>query len=203
MTEALTRRLKYISKIDKSYKCKYSENKTVLIKDKKEVGYIEYKNVNAVNIELTDIHGELNLIELKHVVYKTIDKHKLKKIYYKKELNNDLKEIGFKIIKSQYKHALYTSSINKDKSFNKTPDLIVIDGGKGQLSSALKAQKKLNTNIEFISIAKKLEEIFKEDKTRILLPYNSKTLQLIQRLRNEAHRFAITNNRKKRLKDYQ
>ena len=97
---------------------------------------------------------------------------------------------------------MYTSQINKDTSFKKTPDLIVIDGGKGQLSSALKAQKILGTNIQFVSIAKRLEEIFKPDKSRILLPETSESLKLIQRLRNEAHRFAITNNRKKRLKEY-
>lgn len=203
MTEALTRRLKYISKIDNSYKCKYLDDKTILLKDKKEVASIDITQINSTNIELLNINQEPSLIELKHLIYKTLEKHKYKKVYYKPDLNNDLKEIGFKSIKSPLKHALYSSSINKDNSFNKTPDLIVIDGGKGQLSSALKAQKKLNTKIEFISIAKRLEEIFKEDKTRILLPTNSKSLQIIQRLRNEAHRFAITNNRKKRLKDYQ
>jgi excinuclease ABC subunit C len=203
MTEALTRRLKYISKIDKTYKCKYSETKTKLIKDKKEIGVVEFTKINNTNLDLKKIIGELSLLEIKHIIYKTLEKNKIKKIYYSQKLTNDLKEIGFKEIKSKYKHALYSSHINKDKSFNKTPDLIVIDGGKGQLSAALKAQTKLNTNIEFISIAKRLEEIFKMDKGRILLPENSKTLQLIQRLRNEAHRFAITHNRKKRLKDYQ
>jgi len=202
MTEALTRRLKYISKIDKSYKCKYKDTSTILLKDKEAKGSIEFELLNNTNAILHKISGNLSMIELKTIVYKTLEKHKLKKIYYEQDLSNELKEIGFKAIRSKYKHALYTSYINKDKSFNKTPDLIVIDGGKGQLSSALKAQKILNTNIEFISIAKRLEEIFKADKSRILLPFNSKTLQLIQRLRNEAHRFAITNNRKKRLKEY-
>jgi excinuclease UvrABC nuclease subunit len=202
MTEALQRRLKYISKIDSSYRCKFRENITELIKDKQVIGNIEFIKINDTTIELSTFNTSLSFLELKTLIHKTIEKYKLKKIYYKKELDNTLKELGFKEIRSEYKHALYAHSISKDKSFNKVPDLIVIDGGKGQLSSALKAQKNLNTKVEFISIAKRLEEIFKEDKTRILLPENSKTLQLIQRLRNEAHRFAITNNRKKRLKEY-
>jgi len=204
MTEALTRRLKYISTLDSTYKCKFLESQTNLRHEKKTVAHIEFEQINATQINLTKMHPEnIGLLELKQLIFKTIEKHKLKKIYYKPELTDTLKEIGFKQIKSDFNNALYASQIKKDASFKKTPDLIIIDGGKGQLSSALKAQKKLNTKIEFISIAKRLEEIFKADKTRILLPENSETLKLVQRLRNEAHRFAITNNRKKRLKEYE
>jgi len=204
MQEALTRRLKYISKLDKSIKCKYLETQTKLIKDKKSIASIDFEFVNNTQIQITNINPEkISLLELKQLIYKTIEKHKLKKVYYQPDLSDQLKELGFKQIKSKYKHALYTSQINKDSSFKKIPDLIVIDGGKGQLSSALKAQKTLGTNIQFISIAKRLEEIFKPDKSRILLPDTSESLKLIQRLRNEAHRFAITNNRKKRLKQYE
>lgn len=204
MQEALTRRLKYISKLDKSIKCKYLETQTKLIKDKKSIASIDFEFVNSTQIEITNINpSKISLLELKQLIYKTIEKHKLKKVYYQQDLTDQLRELGFKQIKSQYRHALYTSQINKDTSFKKTPDLIVIDGGKGQLSSALKAQKILGTNIQFVSIAKRLEEIFKPDKSRILLPETSESLKLIQRLRNEAHRFAITNNRKKRLKEYE
>lgn len=78
------------------------------------------------------------------------------------------------------------------------PHLIVIDGGKGQLSSALESLNKLDliNKIEIISIAKKLEEIYKPN---ISLPLyinkRSETLKLIQRIRNETHRFAISFHR--------
>ena len=78
------------------------------------------------------------------------------------------------------------------------PQLIVIDGGKGQLSAAVKSLKKLNllTTINIISIAKKLEEIFiYNDPLPIFLDKRSSTLKLIQRLRDEAHRFSLSHHR--------
>ena len=83
------------------------------------------------------------------------------------------------------------------------PNLIIIDGGKGQLSSALKSLTKLNLigKIPIISIAKKLEEIyFPNDSVPLYLDKRSISLKLIQRIRNESHRFAITKHRKKRVK---
>jgi excinuclease ABC subunit C len=81
------------------------------------------------------------------------------------------------------------------------PQLIVIDGGKGQLSSAMKSLEKLGLNdrIAIIGIAKKLEEIyFPGDSIPIYLDKNSYTLKLIQQIRNEAHRFGINFHRDKR-----
>ena len=81
------------------------------------------------------------------------------------------------------------------------PDLILIDGGKGQLSFALEAVRELNLNqIPLFSLAKKEEEIFNIDNERILLPKNSPALQVLQRARDEAHRFALTYNRQRRTK---
>jgi excinuclease ABC subunit C len=83
----------------------------------------------------------------------------------------------------------------------KLPQLIIIDGGKGQLSSALKSieKLKLRDKITIIGIAKKLEEIyFPGDSVPIYLDKNSYTLKLIQQLRNEAHRFGINFHRDKR-----
>jgi len=88
-----------------------------------------------------------------------------------------------------------------DESFQKIPDLIIIDGGKGQLSVADKVLKDLEMNIPHISIAKQLEEIFIPGKdSSIILPKNNKTLHLLQRARDEAHRFAITYNKDLRAK---
>jgi excinuclease ABC subunit C len=81
------------------------------------------------------------------------------------------------------------------------PQLIIIDGGKGQLSSAVKSLKLLDIygKVAIIGIAKKLEEIyFPEDSIPIYLDKNSESLKVIQKARDEAHRFGITFHRNKR-----
>ncbi len=81
------------------------------------------------------------------------------------------------------------------------PDLIVIDGGKGQLSAACKALKDLNLygSIPIVGIAKRLEEIYTpEDPYPLHIDKKSESLKLLQRIRDEAHRFAITFHRQKR-----
>ena len=81
------------------------------------------------------------------------------------------------------------------------PQLVIIDGGKGQLSSAVKSLKKLNIldKLTVIGIAKRLEELyFPGDQYPISLNKKSESLKLIQQLRDEAHRFGITFHRKKR-----
>ena len=83
------------------------------------------------------------------------------------------------------------------------PQLIIIDGGKGQLSSALKSLDDLNLRgkIAIIGIAKRLEELFYPgDSVPLYLDKKSETLKVIQQLRNEAHRFGITHHRDKRSK---
>lgn len=83
------------------------------------------------------------------------------------------------------------------------PQLIVIDGGKGQLSSALKALEalELRGKIAIIGIAKRLEEIyFPNDNIPLYLDKRSETLKIIQQIRDEAHRFGITFHRQKRSK---
>jgi excinuclease ABC subunit C len=84
------------------------------------------------------------------------------------------------------------------------PQLVIIDGGKGQLSSAMTSLEKLNlrNRITLIGIAKKLEEIyFPGDSVPIYLDKNSYSLRLIQQIRNEAHRFGINFHREKRSSD--
>ena len=83
------------------------------------------------------------------------------------------------------------------------PQLIIIDGGKGQLSSALKSldDLELRGKIAIIGIAKRLEELFYPgDSVPLYLDKKSETLKIIQQLRNEAHRFGITHHRDKRSK---
>jgi excinuclease ABC subunit C len=86
----------------------------------------------------------------------------------------------------------------------KLPQLVIIDGGKGQLSSAMKSIDKLGLRekVTVIGIAKKLEEIyFPGDSVPIYLDKNSISLKIIQQLRNEAHRFGINFHRDKRSSD--
>jgi excinuclease ABC subunit C len=83
------------------------------------------------------------------------------------------------------------------------PQLIVVDGGKGQLSSALLSLEKLGLKgkITIIGIAKKLEEIYyPNDPLPMYLDKKSETLRVIQQLRDEAHRFGITHHRRRREK---
>ncbi len=82
------------------------------------------------------------------------------------------------------------------------PDLIIIDGGKGQLSSVMQIVEELGvTGIDFVSLAKQQEEVFlPNNPVSIMLPRASGALFLIQRIRDEAHRFAITYHRKLRSK---
>lgn len=83
------------------------------------------------------------------------------------------------------------------------PDLIVVDGGKGQLSSAVAALKDIGFygECEIIGLAKRLEEVFVPGKSdAIMIPKKSSALKLLQKVRDEAHRFAITFHRNKRAK---
>jgi excinuclease ABC subunit C len=83
------------------------------------------------------------------------------------------------------------------------PQLIVVDGGKGQLSAALNSLEKLNLRgkIGIIGIAKRLEEIYYPgDSVPMYLDKKSETLRIIQQIRDEAHRFGITHHRKRREK---
>ncbi|MCX7985689.1 MAG: helix-hairpin-helix domain-containing protein, partial [Bacteroidales bacterium] len=79
------------------------------------------------------------------------------------------------------------------------PQLIIIDGGKGQLNAAVEALQSLGIlqNVEIISIAKRLEEIFKPgDSSPLYLNKRSSSLRLIQQIRDEAHRFGISFHRR-------
>lgn len=84
-----------------------------------------------------------------------------------------------------------------DVSFSSRPDLIIIDGGKGQLSSVMEVVADADTQgIYFISLAKREEEVFLPGKSDpVILPRDSYALRLLQRIRDEAHRFAITFHR--------
>jgi excinuclease ABC subunit C len=90
-----------------------------------------------------------------------------------------------------------------DASFSFLPDLIIIDGGKGQLGRAVKVLENagLSEMIPIVGLAKREEEIFFPNRSEpLLLPRHSQGLYLVQRIRDEAHRYGITAHRKKRSK---
>lgn len=91
----------------------------------------------------------------------------------------------------------------KHKNWNK-PDLIIIDGGRGQLSAANKVLTELKLNIPIASLAKKQEELYiPNQKKPLCLPFDSSALYLLQNMRDEAHRFAISYHKLLRSKQHQ
>lgn len=81
------------------------------------------------------------------------------------------------------------------------PDLIIIDGGKGQLSSVYEIMKEFDLKIDLVSLAKREEEVFKPNKSKpVIFPVKSPALHLFQRVRDEAHRFAVSFHKKLRSK---
>jgi excinuclease ABC subunit C len=89
---------------------------------------------------------------------------------------------------------------NRDASFAALPDLIVIDGGKGQLSSGIGALETfVERGVAVVSLAKRIEEVFLPGKSvPVILGHDTPGLQMLQRARDEAHRFAITHHRGRR-----
>lgn len=208
LQEVLTRRLKYIADLPADHQIKKTPTTLSLFNKKnKQSIFTLTTETNENSFQITNI-SKLT-IENKDL-FETFLKKVIQKNKFKRYVTQTicpltietLIKIGFVPIEnSNFNYGYYPQKQIFDASFTSKPDLIIIDGGKGQLSSALKAKKIYNLQIPFISIAKKLEELFTESKERILLPYNSPTLNLIQQMRDEAHRFAITKNRKDRIKD--
>ena len=88
----------------------------------------------------------------------------------------------------------------KDGKIN-PPDLIIIDGGKGQLSSVMQVLKEFDLKLNIVSLAKREEEVFVPNSSKpVIFARNSSALYLFQRIRDEAHRFAITYHRQLRSK---
>ncbi len=92
---------------------------------------------------------------------------------------------------------------DRDETWRLLPDLLLIDGGKGQLNVAIEvlAEFGLTDRVPVASLAKQFEEIYQpDDGEPVILPRTSQALYLVQRIRDEAHRFAITSHRKRRQK---
>lgn len=101
-------------------------------------------------------------------------------------------------IRRRYRRAL---DVEQTEAWQTMPDLIIVDGGKGQLSAALNALQELGLNLPIAALAKEHEELFLPDRPdAVVLPRDSQALFLVQRIRDEAHRFAVAFHRKRRAK---
>lgn len=161
---------------------------------KEELGLINLPN----RIECYDISHISGVYKVASMV--VLEEGECKKSDYRKfkiktvEGNND-----FACMREVITRRLNEFDEKKDSSFSKKPDLVVIDGGKGQLSSVIDLFD--GRDIEVVSLAKRLEEVFKPGREdSILLNHNHASLKLIQKVRDEAHRFAITFHRSLRTK---
>jgi excinuclease ABC subunit C len=106
------------------------------------------------------------------------------------------------VLRRRFTRAKSGEEGNEEELRWRLPDLVVIDGGKGQLSAAKEALDELGySDLPVVGLAKEREEIFLPDREDpVLLPVTSPALYLVQRLRDEAHRFAITYHRALRAK---
>jgi excinuclease ABC subunit C len=96
----------------------------------------------------------------------------------------------------RYRRAL---SAEQTEAWQALPDLVLIDGGKGQLSAAREALVELGLDLPIAALAKEHEELYIPDQSEpIVLPRDSQALFLVQRVRDEAHRFAVTFHRARR-----
>jgi excinuclease ABC subunit C len=90
--------------------------------------------------------------------------------------------------------------VNRESGLWELPDLVIIDGGKGQLAAAVQSMREMGVHhIPTVGLAKRFEELFVPDEDEpVVLPRGSEALYLVQRVRDEAHRFAITFHRQVR-----
>ena len=174
-------------------------------KSKRLAVLIELKNkLNLKNIpfhvecyDISNIQGSNTVASL--VTFQ--DGYPNKKEYRKFKIRDLNKPDDFESMKQVIRRR-YKRVIDEDLSL---PDLIIVDGGKGQLSSACEALKELDlyNKVNIIGLAKKLEEVyFPNDSMPILLSKKSYYLKLLQQIRNEAHRFAINYHKDLRSKNF-
>lgn len=152
------------------------------------------------NLQGTESVGSMVVFEAGNPIYKDYRRFKIKGM---NGLPDDVASIA-QIVERRFKKGIEekTKLIAEGKDlingkFSKMPDLVMVDGAKGQLNAAVSTLKTLGMNdIPVIGLAKELEEVFIEGKnTPLDIPYDSSALHLLQRIRDEAHRFAITYHR--------
>jgi excinuclease ABC subunit C len=184
----------------------------VVEKEKRWAGFVQSIELPSKKHLIEKIQLTENL-DLKMLLKKIREKTKQKRLYLSISAHEIAKyeEAGCQIVRKVPEGiklkpgrtilVFDQTKFQEDSSFKKTPDLLIIDGGKGQLSSALKALKKFGLSLPMISLAKREEEIFIPGQSQpIILEKNYPVLHLIQHIRDEAHRFAVTYHQNLRLK---
>lgn len=149
--------------------------------------------------DISHISGTNKVASMVVFVNGVAEKKEYRKFKIKTVAGND----DFASLKETLTRRLQRYKDQNGESFKEKPDLLVIDGGKGQLSSCYEILKDFNleNQIDIISLAKKLEEVYTtKDNNAVILKYGSAELKLLQRVRDEAHRFAITFHRQLRTK---
>ncbi len=149
--------------------------------------------------DISHISGTNKVASMVVFVNGVAEKKEYRKFKIKTVEGND----DFASLKETLTRRLQRYKDQNGESFKEKPDLLVIDGGKGQLSSCYEILKDFNleNQIDIIALAKKLEEVYTtKDNNAVILKYGSAELKLLQRVRDEAHRFAITFHRQLRTK---
>lgn len=144
--------------------------------------------------DISHISGTNKVASMVVFVNGIAEKKEYRKFKIKTVEGND----DFASLKETLSRRLQRYKDQNGESFKEKPDLLVIDGGKGQLSSCYEILRSFNLEkeIDIISLAKKLEEVYTvHSNLPIVLKYGSAELKLLQRVRDEAHRFAITFHR--------
>ncbi|MFC1655315.1 excinuclease ABC subunit UvrC [Patescibacteria group bacterium] len=183
-------------------------------KDKKIAGIAKYESFDELDY-FKDIHfADEKEDTHKNFIMAMIDKAKRSRVYVsvpKAEIK-EYETSGFQIVKKtpneiklqRGKACLLfnKSKYKEEKGFAKKPDLVVIDGGKGQLTQGIKVEKEFDVDIPLVALAKKHEDVFVPG-SKGPLPFekNSEGLYLLQQVRDEAHRFALAYHRKLRGKE--
>jgi excinuclease UvrABC nuclease subunit len=206
LAEVLRRRLKYCVKLKKQLKLKKINGGFELVNqdNKKILATINLSPVSDLIATLDfDFVDKADFIPVLKAI---ITRSKFKKYYLAIALEKfspvPFADFNMQIDRTDSsRYVLETSKFSLvDQSLNSVPDLIVIDGGKGQLSAVKKVVKEIGMNeLNLCSLAKKKEEIFLPNKpSSIILVDHSPEKFLLTQIRDETHRFAITHNRKRR-----
>ncbi len=205
MKEVLSRRLAHLSRPSKIWKVKVREGICELLKSKEVQAQFAWKLTSEIprlaEISDLEVKGDLPFSVAKWWISEFFKKEKLKRVYAQRVFTEHiaLLDMGFTELKNKPDFLAFSGVTIQSGAFNSSPDLILIDGGKGQLSMAQLAMTELGFEIPMIGLAKKREEIFMPGaKKPIILPKSSPGLKLCQSIRDEAHRFAITFQRKGR-----
>ena len=200
---------------------KYSLIKTANLNAKEYLSKIEYKEnieydktVGALSklkekLNLTKIPNRIECYDISHIsgtnqvasMVVFIAGRPAKNMYRKFKMRNQNGPNDFECLMQTLKRRI-SELDGDDVSFTQKPDLLVIDGGKGQLSSTYEVLKHSKLNCDIVSLAKQFEEVYTPySNIPVMLKRGSSELRILQNIRDEAHRFAITFHRQLRSKN--